>query len=237
MRKALPSRAIVTLFSYLILLACNKENQQPFSGSGSSGGNSSGGGFSSLKAYAGADTTIYEPFSGYYLNSVGTMDPTNVTAYTWRFLDGPSTVSIQNPDVIATNATGLIAQGLYSFELTVRYKNISSSARDTVHVTVGKPDCTSQLAEIVLSNLNWEFSWIMDINIEIARVLPPHSRMKSISIKRDNRSTWQTVVKLNTNFPDYTNHTWAYGTNTLVIYPPDSNMMNDTPDVKIQYCN
>jgi hypothetical protein len=188
-------------------------------------------------AYAGADTTIYTPFTRHYLNSVGTTDKdNNIASFSWRFIAGPSLATISKPSATATNATGLFAQGTYSFELTVKdYDNLS--ARDTVLVSVGNPNCTGQLSEIMLPDLQWDLSWIMELKIEIANVLPAHSRVKSISIKRDDGSTWEPVIVLNPTSPDYKFHTWDYGTNTLVIFPSDSNMKNDTPDVKIQYCN
>jgi hypothetical protein len=114
--------------------------------------------------------------------------------------------------------------------------NDNLSAKDTVQVTVGNPNCTGQLTDTVLTNLRWNFSWVMELNIEIARVLPMHSRMQNISIKRDNSTLWLPVMPLNPASPDYRHHTWDYGNNLLVIYPPDSNMLNDTPDIRIQYC-
>lgn len=236
MRKALSENSIIVLLLYITLFACKKETPQSYSSSVTTGGNSGSRVTYPPIAYAGVDTTIYAPFTGYYLNSAGTNDPdNNIASFSWRFVAGPSLVAISKSSTAATNVTGLFIQGVYSFELTVK-DNDNLSARDTVLVTVGNSNCTSQLAEIVLPNLRWEFSWIMDLNIEIAKVLPAHSRVKSIFIRRDNGSTWEPVVILDPTSPDYKFHTWAYGTNTLQIYPPDSNMVNDTPDVKIQYC-
>lgn len=237
MRKALSAHGIIFLLLYITLFACKKETPQSYSGSGATGGNDGGRIKYPPIAYAGADTTIYAPFTGYYLSSEGTTDPdNNIASYAWKFISGPSLATISKPSTTATNATGLFAKGVYSFELTVR-DNDNLSAKDTVLVLVGNPNCTGQLAEIVLPNLRWEFSWIMDLNIEIAKVLPTHSRVKNISIKRDNSSTWEPVVILDPTSPDYKFHTWTYGTNTLQIFPSDSNIVNDTPDVKIQYCN
>lgn len=188
-------------------------------------------------ARAGMDTTIFYPFSFYDLNGSGSTDPdSNITSYSWRMLSGPSPVGLTNPDKVKASASGLINLGTYTFELTVTDAD-KLSGKDTVIISVVAPDCNGANKEIILKDMEWNYSWIMEIDIyNIFSVLPANSHLKNIYIKRDGTSDWENVVPFNAYSPDYQFHTWAYGNHVFVIFPSNNNITNDTPDVKIEYC-
>lgn len=239
MKKVSSKYAFQLILLVLFIGGCVKEKRSSGSGTGTNPG--TGTSDNTVKytpvAFAGNDTTIYAPFSIYSLNSNGTTDrDNNIVSFAWRFLSGPSTVTIAKPAGSSTNVSGLVFLGVYSFELAVTDSH-NLTGRDTVKVTVGDPTCIGVLKEIVLSNITWNFAWIMDYQIVINDLLPPHSKVKNISIKRDNSNIWELVVPFNDFAPDYRFHTWAYGYGIMEIYPSESNKTNDTPDLKIEYCN
>lgn len=114
------------------------------------------------------------------------------------------------------------------------------SAKDTVTVTIIVPKevpACSDPKEFIFKDLVWDYSWIMEIDIyNFYSNLPANSQIQKVYIKRDNSNEWEPVVYL-AESSGYSLHTWDYGNGVFVIYPSNNNMEDDTPDVKIEYCN
>jgi dienelactone hydrolase len=88
-------------------------------------------------ANAGNDITITLPVSSTQLNGSSSSDPDgSISAYSWKQLSGPSTITIARPNAGITGVSGFI-QGSYSFELTVT-DNKNATATDRVTVVVNK---------------------------------------------------------------------------------------------------
>ncbi|MDO6389087.1 PKD domain-containing protein [Pontibacter sp. BT731] len=192
-------------------------------------------------ARAGNDTTLYRPYKDYVLNGSASTDPdSNIISYQWRLMEGPAAVKITQPHFsdVKAYASGLTEPGNYDFELTVTDED-KLAAKDTVTVTViaptEEPACTNP-EEFIFKDLSWNYSWIMEIDIfNFYSNLPANSQIQNIYIKRDGSDEWETVVYLG-NSSGYSLHTWDYGNGVLVIFP-NQNMEDDTPDLKIEYCN
>ena len=87
------------------------------------------------KANAGTDITITLPVNSTTLNGTASSDPDgSIASYSWSRISGPAQFTIANPTSASTALTNL-AQGTYSFRLSVTDNNGASSA-DTVIVTV-----------------------------------------------------------------------------------------------------
>lgn len=86
-------------------------------------------------AKAGADMSITLPTNSVTLNGTASYDPDgSIASFNWVKIGGPSQNTIVNP-AGSTTAVNNLAQGVYSFQLTVT-DNRGSTARDTVLVTV-----------------------------------------------------------------------------------------------------
>ncbi len=186
-------------------------------------------------AQAGNDTTIYIPFHNYTLN--GAASTGSIVSYNWIVIKGPHPVGITNYNKPKAFVSGLMKVGEYEFLLTVT-DNYNLSATDTVKISVTEPNCTTNTKEVIIKDLGWSYAWIMEINIyDIYSYLPPDSFIKNFYIKRDASDQWELIVPLDYNSSDYgLQHEWEYGNGILAIYP-GNNSTNDTPDVKIEYCN
>lgn len=188
-------------------------------------------------ARAGNDTTLYMPFSAYNLNGVASLGiGSNLVSFDWRQVAGPVRASIDQYNKVKAYAYGMVNVGIYEFELTVTNAN-NLSSKDTIKITVAEPRCTQQNKEVIINNLSWDYSWIMEIAIyKPFSYLPPNSHLTNIYIKRDGTNSWERVVPVNWNAPDYgVLPEWEYGNNFLVIYP-GKNKADDTPDIKLEYC-
>ncbi|MBX0332580.1 PKD domain-containing protein [Pontibacter sp. HSC-14F20] len=193
-------------------------------------------------AHAGNDTTMYRPYKEYVLNGGASTDPdSNIVSYQWRLMAGPSAVNIkqQHFSDVKAYASELTMPGNYDFELTVTDAD-KLTAKDTVTVTIIVPTevpVCSDPKEFIFKDLIWDYSWIMEIDIyNFYSNLPANSQIQKIYIKRDNSEEWEPAVYL-AESSGYTLHTWDYGNGILVIFPSENNMGDDTPDVKIEYCN
>jgi hypothetical protein len=186
-------------------------------------------------AQAGNDTTIYLPFHNYTLNGIASTG--SIVSYKWVVIKGPHQVGITNYDKPRAFVSGLAKVGEYEFLLTVT-DNYNLSSTDTVKISVTEPNCTTDTKEIIIKDLGWSFAWIMEIDIyNLDSYLPPNSYIKNFYIKRDASDQWELIVPLDFNSTNYgLQHEWEYGNGVLVIYP-GTNSTNDTPDVKIEYCN
>ncbi|RNI24521.1 hypothetical protein EFB08_16535 [Rufibacter latericius] len=188
-------------------------------------------------AHAGKDTTLLVPFSTINLTGEGSTDPdSNIVSYTWVKISGPSSVDITNFQSMRAFASNLVNVGTYEFELTVTDADKLFS-KDTVKVTVAVPPCTSTTKEVILKDLIWTQPWLTEIQIENPHAyLPPNSYITNFYIKRDSSDKWELIIPLNHNSPDYgLFHEWTYGNKMLVIWP-GLNTEDDTPDLKIEYC-
>jgi phage tail protein X len=86
-------------------------------------------------ANAGPDQSIILPATTAVLNGSASADNDGlITVYAWRQLNGPSTISMDSPGNVSTNAANLVA-GSYSIELTVTDDSMAV-AKDTVTITV-----------------------------------------------------------------------------------------------------
>ncbi|HEY0679693.1 MAG TPA: PKD domain-containing protein [Chitinophagaceae bacterium] len=86
-------------------------------------------------ARAGNDQSITLPSNSVTLDGSASTDPDgSISSYNWTKIGGPSQFSIASPNSAST-FIGNLAQGVYSFQLTVT-DNRGASARDTVLVTV-----------------------------------------------------------------------------------------------------
>lgn len=190
------------------------------------------------KANAGADTILNLPFSSHFLNAISSTDAdSNIVSYEWRQIVGPLSAAIRNYNRMRAHAVGMSKEGIYEFELTV-YDDDGLSSKDTLRVTVNQPTFAGDTHEIIFTDLHWDYSWIMEIDIlDFLTYLPPNTYLKNVYIKRDSTGTWEPVVPLDDGNPDYTFHTWVYGNDLLAIFPSNSNMIDDTPDIKIEYNN
>lgn len=230
------------VFSFLLLFtSCKKDPiDAGFAGTGSVGtGPTSGGSNNGVPiARAGNDTTIYVPFSNYNLNGWASTDPNGtIKSYAWRLVAGPSTVGIDNNNKVKAFVRGMVSLGVYEFELTVTDAD-GLTSKDSIKITIADPPCNGPAKEAVFKDLPWDHSWIMEIDFfNFFSYLPPNSYLRNIYIKRDGSNNWEKVVCLDYNAPDYGKvHEWEYGNGVLVIFP-GQNMTDDTPDVKIEYCN
>ncbi|MFD2514454.1 hypothetical protein ACFSRY_11295 [Pontibacter locisalis] len=195
-------------------------------------------------AQAGNDTTIYVPFSSYTLN--GKASTGSIVSYRWKLIKGPSQQEVINYDTSdkpKTFVDRLVKVGVYEFELTVTdYYNLSSV--DTVKVTVAEPKCATENKEVIIKDLKWTHPWYTQISISnVFSYLPANSYIKNFYIKRDGSNDWELVVPWDYNLTTNNGqHTWdhveyfEYGIWVLAIYP-GANTTDDTPDVKIEYCN
>ncbi|MBC5993516.1 PKD domain-containing protein [Pontibacter cellulosilyticus] len=195
-------------------------------------------------AHAGSDTTIFVPFSTYTLN--GKASTGSIVTYEWKLIKGPSLQEVINygtenkPNKFVDR---LIKVGVYDFELTVTdFYNLS--AVDTVKITVAEPNCTTANKEVILKDLKWIHPWYTQISISnVFSYVPANSYIKNFYIKRDASDKWELVLPWDYNSSIYNGqHTWDHveyvedGIWVLSIYP-GNNMTDDTPDVKIEYCN
>lgn len=192
-------------------------------------------------ARAGDDTTMYQPYKDYVLNGSASTDlDKNIVSYQWRLVRGPAAVKINQsqPTDVEAYASGLTEEGAYDFELTVTDADKLAS-KDTVRVTIVDPKVVPACAdpkEFIFKDLTWDYSWIMEIDIfNFYSNLPPNSQIQKIYIKRDGSEEWEPVVYMGIA-SGYTLHTWDYGNGVLVILP-NGNKRNDTPDLKIEYCD
>jgi PKD repeat protein len=87
-------------------------------------------------ANAGNDITITLPLNTVVLNGSGTDPDGTVTAFSWRFIGGPSAPLIGSPNNAQTQVGNLQA-GTYEFELVVKDDRGGTGA-DTVRVTVNR---------------------------------------------------------------------------------------------------
>jgi hypothetical protein len=234
MNNVISARAIVVISMFFLAVACKKEYS-----------------FESMPlttiphppiARAGMDTTIFYPFIFYTLNGSFSSDPdSNIVSFSWRTLSGPSTISLTNPDNAISPVDGLNDLGNYVFELTVTDTD-NLSGKDTVMVTLAAPVCNGADNEVILKDMEWDYSWIMEIDLwNFFTILPPNSHLKNIYIKRDGSSDWEKVIPYNNIISNTQFYTWSYGNNDygnnlVVILPVYTNMTNDTPDIKIEYC-
>jgi parallel beta-helix repeat protein len=85
-------------------------------------------------AYAGADVNVTLPSNSVTLSGAGTDPDGTIVSYRWTKVGGPTQYSFTSSTVAKPTVNNL-AQGSYSFELTVT-DNSGASAKDTVNVTV-----------------------------------------------------------------------------------------------------
>jgi hypothetical protein len=188
-------------------------------------------------ARAGNDTILYSPFNTYNLNGTASTDPDGkITSYAWKKIAGPSAINIDNYNKVKAFASNLAAMGSYLFELTVTDTDKLTS-KDTVKITVAEPVCTSKNKELILENLVWVQPMFTEIDIyKLFSYLPPNSYIRNFYIKRDFSDKWELIVPFDLQSPQYgVLHEWLYGNETLVIMP-GINKTDDTPDIKIEYC-
>lgn len=195
-------------------------------------------------ANAGNDTTIYTPFSSLTLN--GKASTGSIVSYKWNLIKSPDQTDTRSYDAgnrLKTFVDRLIKVGVYEFELIVTDSYNLASA-DTMKVTVAEPKCTTANKEFILKDLKWIHPWYTQISIrDVFSYLPANSYIKNFYIKRDGSDKWELVVPWDYYSPVNTGqHMWDYvehsneGTWILAIYP-GANSADDTPDVKIEYCN
>ncbi|HVT86544.1 MAG TPA: PKD domain-containing protein [Chitinophagaceae bacterium] len=86
-------------------------------------------------AVAGADTTLVLPADSILLDGSNSWDPdNNITSYAWHKLSGLSSATISDPTLVKLQVDNM-AQGVYSFELTVTDAG-GLSDKDTIRITV-----------------------------------------------------------------------------------------------------
>lgn len=194
-------------------------------------------------ARAGNDTTIYSPFSSVTLNAGASTG--SITHYKWELVNAPIYVEIVNYrfDKPKTFISRLVSVGTYEFELTVT-DTYGLSSKDIVKITVAEPKCTSGMKEVIIKDIKWGYAWWMEAGIRnVFSHLPANSYIRNIYIKRDASDKWELILPYDHHSSDYGNHhTWEhveyfeFATWYLIIYP-NANTADDTPDVKIEYCN
>ena len=102
-------------------------------------------------ANAGADITITLPTVNTVLNGSGSGDADgNIVRYIWKKLTGPNFGIIQTADAVTTNLTGLVQNGVYTYELTV-VDNRAAVSKDIVQVTVNTGPPGTNLAPIAVA--------------------------------------------------------------------------------------
>ncbi len=102
-------------------------------------------------ANAGADITITLPTVNTVLNGSGSGDADgNIVRYIWRRLSGPNFGIIQTADAVSSNLTGLVQNGVYTYELTV-VDNRAAVSKDIVQVTVNAGPPGTNLAPIAVA--------------------------------------------------------------------------------------
>lgn len=187
-------------------------------------------------ARAGNDTTIYTPFSTCVFNGSASTDPdNNIVSYEWKFLAGPSSALLQSLDQSNALVQGLKELGSYVFELTVRDAD-NLSSKDTVMVTVASPPCITPNKEVIIKDQIWSWDWENSMmQIDILSYLPSKSYLRNVYIKRDSSDDWELVDPL----VDYDHDMprspkWVYYGNLNIYLSP--NTVDDSPDVKIEYC-
>ena len=188
-------------------------------------------------ANAGNDTTIYTPFHSHTLKG---KTSTGIVSYEWRIVTAPPNSNISYSYSSSSpwrNHVSFLKVGVHEFELTVT-DAYNFSAKDTVKVTVAEPICSTNIKEIIFKDLRWGYPWFMETSISnLFSHLPPNSYVKSFYIKRDGSDKWETIVPVNYSSPDAgKNPEWEFYDGRLIIYP-GSDTREDTPDVKIEYCN
>jgi hypothetical protein len=188
-------------------------------------------------ARAGNDTTLFIPFISLKITGEASTDPDkNITFYAWRQLTGPSKIEVDNPQSMPTFYNDFPKVGSYELELTVTDAD-NLSSKDTVKILVAMPPCMGPKKEIVLKNLVWTNPFLTGIEIyDPHSYLPAKSHITNIYIKRDASDKWELVVPLRQNSNAInSSHEWEYGQKMLFIHT-GPNLENDTPDVKIEYC-
>jgi hypothetical protein len=114
-------------------------------------------------AHAGADQIIMVPANSIMLNGSNSTDPdNNITRYTWTKIEGPSIVTIADPNAIQTEVTGF-GQGTYGFELEVTDGG-GLFSKDTVVVTIKASDTVTHWTKLQLLPKNDFYSGIYHIN-------------------------------------------------------------------------
>ena len=186
-------------------------------------------------ANAGHDTTLYLPFNSYMLDGSASTDPdSNIVAYFWRKIDGPSIIDISYFRESKAAASGFVKTGVYLFELAVT-DGEGLISKDTIKITVGEAIYTVDSEKVLITGLHWNYSWIMQMDFyDINSYLPPNKQYANYYIKRRSSADWEIIVPLNINSPDYTFHTYQIDGKTFTIFP-NMNFENDNPEVKFEF--
>jgi predicted esterase len=86
-------------------------------------------------AQAGQNQTITLPVDNVTLNGTGSTDQDGtIAAYTWTYLSGPATYSLNNATTVTATVTGMVA-GTYTFRLEVK-DNDGATDADTISIIV-----------------------------------------------------------------------------------------------------
>jgi hypothetical protein len=192
-------------------------------------------------AVAGQDTTIYFPSAYAILNGDSSYDPDGgkPATYHWSMVSGPTPGMIHSADISTTSVAYLIYPGVYEFQLTVKDSQ-GSLTSDKVKVTVVNPECTSSTNDLILQDQVWVTDeWNMTyIYLDLYSIIPPNSNFKQVFIKSDASTEWEPVGIWDIYSEDpYRFYTYSFGFGTLYVYPSEKTTMNETPDIKIVYCN
>jgi gliding motility-associated-like protein len=132
-------------------------------------------------ANAGIDLTTTLPVNTVTLNGSASADSDgNITFFTWRKIDGPSSFTIQSENLSITSVNNLV-EGIYQFELTVS-DNFGVPDMDTVSVTVRKAVITNLPPVIVTQALTTQVAGSVSIDLTTL-VSDPNNNLDLNSLK------------------------------------------------------
>lgn len=190
-------------------------------------------------ANAGNDTIIYYPYSYAILNGGDSFDPdgdTNVK-YTWISTYYPTQVVIHDNSMPTTSTINLVKPGEYKFQL-IAVDSKGAAAEDSVKITVEKRPC-SNTNEIILKDQVWyDDGWgFMTVAFEYDPLVGPGSNFDKMFIKRDGSTEWEEVIVYDLYEMTPDKHVFSFGKGWFYVYSSDKYTVDDTPDIKIVYCN
>jgi hypothetical protein len=193
-----------------------------------------------------------------YVNTKGN----NIQRYEWKKISGPYPSTIENTDMMVTNAganiTGvgqfnktiltkvhMLNEGVYQFELEAADSQ-GRSGKDTVKIEIVKVNESQveNLREIIFNGLIWITPWYHNVEVTGFLDLLPRGTIFKVLIQRHNSKEWLEVPQFSpdvnwTGEYDFFVETrqdgtgiYTYGSLYISYYGND---LSDNPAVKISY--
>lgn len=193
-------------------------------------------------AYAGTDQVVFLPANECKL--VGSYSGTGIQSVLWRKISGPSSFSIENPDLLTTKVQNL-QKGIYIFELTVTNSSMLNG-KDTVTVEVAEATSGHNEVignnEVIFKHLTWIFPWYASVEIKNFWAHVPEGKPMKVFIQRSYETTWTEVPPISSNSSNNISYEYfietrpdgagMYNYGSLYVFFYGDNT-NDNPNIKV----